>query len=53
MFKVEDLDSGKLVREEIEADTGPTQTQVFTAKGTDYILSANQVKNEVALYSKG
>lgn len=50
MFKVIDLANGKLVREEIEGDTGPTQTQVFTANGTDYILSSNQKKNEVALY---
>ena len=33
-----------------EEDAGPTQTQVFSANGTDYILSANQKKNEVALY---
>jgi hypothetical protein len=37
----------------IEEDAGPTQTQVFTANNTDYILSANQKKNEVAVYSAG
>ncbi len=49
-FKVIDFANGKLSREVIEADAGPTQTQVFTTAGTDYILSANQKKNEVALY---
>jgi hypothetical protein len=49
-FNVIDLASGKFKRETIEHDAGPTQTQVFTANGTDYILSANQKKNEVALY---
>lgn len=49
-FKVIDLEAGKFSREVIEPDAGPTQTQVFTANGTDYILSANQKKNEVALY---
>jgi hypothetical protein len=50
MFKVTHLDSGNFSREVIEEDAGPTQTQVFTANNTDYILSANQKKNEVALY---
>ena len=49
-FKVLDFFSGKFSREIIEEDAGPTQTQVFTADGIDYILSANQKKNEVALY---
>jgi len=49
-FKVIDLSTGKFSREVIEEDAGPTQTQVFTADGKDYILSANQKKNEVALY---
>lgn len=51
MFKVKDLEKGEFTREMMEGDTGPTQTLVFTAEGSDYILSANQVKNEVALYS--
>jgi hypothetical protein len=50
MFKVIDFAAGKFSREVIEEDAGPTQTQVFTADETDYILSANQKKNEVALY---
>jgi hypothetical protein len=50
MFKVTDFASSKFSREVIEEDAGPTQTQVFTAGNTDYILSANQKKNEVALY---
>ena len=50
-FKVTDLSGEwKLTRGLIEGDTGPTQTQVFTANGTDYILSSNQKKNEVVLY---
>jgi hypothetical protein len=51
MFKVTDFASGNFSREVIEEDAGPTQTQVFTAGDTDYILSANQKKNEVALYN--
>ena len=50
MFKVTNFGSGNFSREVIEEDAGPTQTQVFTAGNTDYILSANQKKNEVALY---
>jgi hypothetical protein len=49
-FKVIDFAKSKFSRTVIEEDAGPTQTQVFTANGTDYILSANQKKNEVALY---
>lgn len=51
MFSVNDLSSGLVTRNIIEAETGPTQTQIFTYHGIDYILSANQKKNEVALYS--
>ena len=50
MFKVTDFGSGNFSREVIEEDAGPTQTQVFKDGKTDYILSANQKKNEVALY---
>ena len=50
-FSVLDLSRGKFDRLVIEEDAGPTQTQVFSVGGTDYILSANQRKNEVALYS--
>jgi hypothetical protein len=53
LFKVVDLAGGKFSRTVIEEDAGPTQTQVFTANNTDYILSANQKKNEVAVYSAG
>jgi hypothetical protein len=49
-LKVIDLSHGKVSREVVEEDAGPTQTQVFTAGNTDFILSANQKKNEVALY---
>ena len=44
------LADGSFAREILEDQAGPTQTQVFSADGTDYILSANQLKNEVALY---
>jgi len=50
MFKVVNFQNGIFKREMIEGDTGPTQTQVFFANGTDYILSSNQKKNEVVLY---
>jgi hypothetical protein len=35
----------------IEEHVGATQTKVFNHKGVDYILSANEIKNEVVLYS--
>ena len=44
------LGDGSFSREILEDQAGPTQTQVFSADGVDYILSANQLKNEVALY---
>jgi hypothetical protein len=44
------LSDGSFAHEILEDEVGPTQTQVFTADGVDYILSANQLKNEVALY---
>lgn len=44
------LADGSFSRETLEEEAGPTQTLVFTAEGTDYILSANQLKDEVALY---
>jgi hypothetical protein len=50
-FSVRDLSKGKFDRLVIEKDAGPTQTQVFSVGDVDYILSANQRKNEVALYS--
>ena len=50
-FSVPDFSKGKFERKVLEEDAGPTQTQVFSVEGIDYILSANQRKNEVALYS--
>jgi hypothetical protein len=50
-FSVHDLSKGKFDRLVLEKDAGPTQTQVFSVGDMDYILSANQRKNEVALYS--
>lgn len=51
VFSVNDLSRGQLKRKLLEAEAGPTQTQVFSFQGEDYILSANQKKHEVALYS--
>ncbi|NDC73825.1 hypothetical protein EBZ70_00715 [bacterium] len=51
LHKVVDFANGAIERIILETGVGPTQTRLFTHKGTDYILSANQVKNEVALYS--
>lgn len=51
IFTVDDLNKGSVRRIVIEENVGPTQTQIFNFAGTDYILSANQRKNEVALYS--
>ena len=52
LFTVTDLEKGEIVRNVIEEETGPTQTLVFNFNGCDYILSANQLKNEVAIYWK-
>lgn len=51
MFTVGDFDKGIVNKHIIEEGAGPTQTQVFSFGDRDYLLSANQVKNEVALYS--
>ncbi len=51
MFSVINLNQGDVRKTVIENDSGPTQTQVFRQDGKDYILSANQRKHEVALYS--
>lgn len=50
-FAIHDLVKGKFDRVVIEENAGPTQTQVFSVGDVDYILSANQRKNEVMLYS--
>jgi hypothetical protein len=34
----------------VEGQVGPTQIKIFRHKDIDYILSSNQIKNEVALY---
>ncbi len=52
-FTVNDLSKGVVNREVIEEEAGPTQTQVFSHGPVDFIMSANQRKNEVALYSSG
>ena len=50
MFIIGDLEQGAVKKSVVEPDAGPTQTQVFSFDGRDYILSANQRKHEVALY---
>ncbi len=50
-FVVKDLLRGNVERRVIEEGAGPTQTQVFKFDSVDYILSANQKKNEIALYT--
>lgn len=50
-FTVDNIDTGAVNKTVIETEVGPTQTQVFSYNKKDYILSANQKKNEVALYS--
>ena len=42
---------GLVNRKVIEENVGPTQTQVFSSGTVDYILSVNQRKDEVALYT--
>jgi len=50
-FTIDNLDKGLVNRIVIEEEAGPTQTQVFSDGSVDYIMSANQKKNEVALYT--
>ncbi len=50
-FTIDNLDKGIVNRTVIEEEAGPTQTQVFSDGTVDYIMSANQKKNEVALYT--
>lgn len=51
MYTCDNLAEGKFTLTVLEEEAGPTQTLVFNVEGTDYILSANQKKNEVAVYS--
>lgn len=50
-YHLDDPAKFKVNKEIIEEGVGPTQTQIFCYQGKDYILSANQRKHEVALYS--
>lgn len=50
LYKAKDIAKGVFNKEVLEEEAGPTQTQVFSDKGVDYILSANQLKKEVAIY---
>ena len=40
----------KVEKHIIEEHAGPTQIKIFNYDNKDYILSSNQIKNEVALY---
>ena len=51
LHKVLDLSHGRIEKIEIERNVAPTQTKLFHHDGSDYILSANQKKDEVAVYS--
>jgi len=51
MFSVGNLLKGIVKKSVIETNAGPTQTQVWKVGSEDYIVSANQRKNEVALYT--
>lgn len=51
-YSPKNVAEGIVEKEILEEECGPTQTQVFNFDGTDYILSANQLKKEVTLYSK-
>lgn len=51
LFTVSDLSEGRVERKVLEEHAGPTQTLVFSYRLKEYILSANQRKNEVALYT--
>lgn len=51
MFTINNFNQGFVDKHVIEEGAGPTQTQVFSHEGRDFLLSANQKKNEVALYS--
>ncbi len=52
MFRLDDASDWNFSRTAVEEEAGPTQTAVYSLGGTDYILSANQKKNEVAIYWK-
>jgi len=49
-YSILDLLNGKIARSVLENDVGPSQTMIFKYNSTDYILSANQARNEVSLY---
>jgi hypothetical protein len=51
MHVVHNLTKSEIERIIVEEHVGPTQTQIFRHNETDYILSANQAKNEIALYN--
>ena len=50
-FRGMDLIRGKAERMTIEESAGPARTRIFSFNSEDYILSANQIKNEVAIYT--
>lgn len=44
-------DSGQFTKQLLEEGVAPTQTKFFKHLGVEYLLSANQNKNEVVIYS--
>lgn len=51
LFTVHGPVKNSITKSVIEEDAGPTQTKIFNYNSRDYILSSNQAKNEIALYS--
>ena len=43
-------ENGQFAKHILEEDVAPTQSKFFTHKGVEYLLSANQNKNEVVIY---
>lgn len=50
LFCISEKSTCQFKRVCVEDKTGTTQTQLFHYKGKDYLLSANQLKGEAALY---
>ena len=51
LFSVYDLKQNQIAKHVIEENAGPTQTRIFRHNSIDHILSSNQSKNEIALYT--
>lgn len=51
LFTVHGPGKSSITKSIIEENAGPTQTKIFNYNSKDYILSSNQAKNEIAIYS--